>query len=213
MCGIYGVLHLDGTPASAEALRPMGCLTIHRGPDDQGQHVQGPMAMGMRRLSIIDVQGGHQPLTNEDATLWLVANGEIYNYRELRADLEARGHRFRTGSDCETLLHLYEEEGDGFVERLNGMFAFALWDARRGRLLVGRDRLGIKPLYLWNDGRRLAFASEAKAILALPGVDVELDRNALASYLSIGYVASPGSMFRGMRKLPPATLLAARGAR
>lgn len=212
MCGIYGVLHLDGTPASAEALRPMGCLTIHRGPDDQGQHVQGPMAMGMRRLSIIDVQGGHQPLTNEDATLWLVANGEIYNYRELRADLEARGHRFRTGSDCETLLHLYEEEGDGFVERLNGMFAFALWDARRGRLLVGRDRLGIKPLYLWNDGRRLAFASEAKAILALPGVDVELDRNALASYLSIGYVASPGSMFRGMRKLPPATLLAARGA-
>jgi len=150
-------------------------------------------------------------LSNEDQTLWLVANGEIYNYRELRATLEAQGHRFQTGSDCETILHLYAQHGDEFLGLLNGMFAFALWDVRRRRLLVGRDRLGIKPLYLWNDGRRLVFASEAKAILALPGVGAELDRGALASYLGMGYVPAPQSIFRGVRKLPPATLLAAEG--
>jgi asparagine synthase (glutamine-hydrolysing) len=209
VCGIYGVLQLDGTPASAETLRPMGRLTVHRGPDDEGHYVHGPLAMGMRRLSIIDVRGGHQPLVNEDATLSLVANGEIYNYRELRAELEGQGHRFRSGSDCETILHLYEQHGDTFVERLNGMFAFALWDVRRRRLVVGRDRLGIKPVYLSNDGRRLAFASEAKAILALPGMAAELDGDALSSYLAMGYVPAPRSMFRGVRKLPPATLLVA----
>ena len=112
MCGIYGIISLDGSAAPAETLRAMGQLTHHRGPDDEGRHVDGPLAFGMRRLSIIDVGGGHQPLTNEDGTLWLVANGEIYNFRELRADLEARGHVFRTGSDCETILHLYEEVGD-----------------------------------------------------------------------------------------------------
>ena len=122
--------------------------TLHRGPDDEGRHVEGPLAFGMRRLSIIDVGGGHQPLSNEDGTLWLVANGEIYNFRELRAELTAQGHRFITGSDCETLLHLYARDGDDFLEHVNGMFAFALWDARRQRLLLGRDRLGIKPLYL-----------------------------------------------------------------
>ena len=211
MCGIYGILELDGSAAAAESLRPMGRLTVHRGPDDEGSYVNGPLAMGMRRLSIIDVAGGHQPLSNEDQTLWLVANGEIYNYRELRATLEAQGHRFQTGSDCETILHLYAQHGDEFLGLLNGMFAFALWDVRRRRLLVGRDRLGIKPLYLWNDGRRLVFASEAKAILALPGVGAELDRGALASYLGMGYVPAPQSIFRGVRKLPPATLLAAEG--
>jgi len=211
VCGIYGILELDGSAAAAESLRPMGRLTVHRGPDDEGSYVNGPLAMGMRRLSIIDVAGGHQPLSNEDQTLWLVANGEIYNYRELRATLEAQGHRFQTGSDCETILHLYAQHGDEFLGLLNGMFAFALWDVRRRRLLVGRDRLGIKPLYLWNDGRRLVFASEAKAILALPGVGAELDRGALASYLGMGYVPAPQSIFRGVRKLPPATLLAAEG--
>src|SRR5213593_3417418 len=152
MCGIYGIIQLDGSAAPADALRAMGRLTFHRGPDDDGVHCHGPLAFGMRRLSIIDVAGGHQPLTNEDGTLWLVANGEIYNYRQLRQELEARGHHFKTGSDCETILHLYEEHGDDLVRHLNGMFGFALWDARRQRLLVGRDRLGIKPLYLWNDG-------------------------------------------------------------
>jgi asparagine synthase (glutamine-hydrolysing) len=167
----------------------------------------------MRRLSIIDVAGGHQPLSNEDGTLWLVANGEIYNYRELRRELEGRGHRFKTESDCETIVHLYEEYGDDFIRYLNGMFGFALWDGRRKRLLVGRDPLGIKPIYLWNDGKRLVFASEAKAVLAVPGIPTELDPAALHSYLALGYVPAPQSIFRGVRKLPPATLLVAEAGR
>ncbi len=213
MCGIHGLLQLDGAPASADSLRAMAQRTIHRGPDDEGAFADGPLAFGMRRLSIIDLDGGHQPLSNEDGTLWLIANGEIYNYRELRDELTAHGHRFKTGSDCETLLHLYESFGDGFLQRVNGMFAFALWDVPRQRLLIARDRLGIKPLYFWRDGRRLAFASEAKAIFALPGIRAELDLGALRSYLSLGYVPSPQSMFRGVRKLPPATLLVAEEGR
>lgn len=209
MCGIYGILDLAGANASADSLRAMAGMTVHRGPDDEGVHVDGPLAFGMRRLSIIDVGGGHQPLTNEDGTLWLVANGEIYNFRELRERLLAQGHRFRTGSDCETLLHLYEQHGDDFLAEVNGMFAFALWDAPRRRLLLGRDRLGIKPLYVANDGRRLVFASEAKAALAAPGMHTELDTDAVASYLSLGYVPAPQSMFRNVRKLPPATILSA----
>ncbi|HKW81417.1 MAG TPA: asparagine synthase (glutamine-hydrolyzing) [Casimicrobiaceae bacterium] len=213
MCGIYGLLQLDGAPAPADVLRGMARRTVHRGPDDEGSHADGPLAFGMRRLSIIDVAGGHQPLANEDGTLWLVANGEIYNYRALRDQLSAQGHRFRTASDCETILHLYEQHGDAFVERLNGMFAFALWDAPRRRLVLGRDRLGVKPLYLANDGRRLVFASEAKAILALPGIKSELDPAALSSYLALGYVPAPQSMFRNIRKLPPASLLIAEDGR
>ncbi len=207
MCGIYGLLQLDGTAARREALRGMAQRTVHRGPDDEGAYADGPLALGMRRLSIIDLAGGHQPLSNEDGTLWLVANGEIYNYRELRRELAAQGHRFKTESDCETLLHLYEAHGDAFLDRVNGMFAFALWDAPRKRLLIARDRLGVKPLYLWQDSRRLAFASEAKALFALPGIRAEVDRLSLRSYLSLGYVPSPQSIFRGVRKLPPATLL------
>ncbi len=212
MCGIHGILMLDGSPAP-DVLAPMGRITRHRGPDDEGAHADGPLAMGMRRLSIIDVAGGHQPLSNEDGTLWLVANGEIYNYRELSRALTAQGHHLRTRSDCETLLHLYEQHGDDFLANVNGMFAFALWDARRRRFLLGRDRLGVKPLYVWNDGRRLIFASEAKAILSVPGIPTELDEHALASYLALGYVAAPQSMFRGIRKLPPATLLVAEDGR
>jgi asparagine synthase (glutamine-hydrolysing) len=209
MCGIYGILHLDGAPAPAETLPRMGRVTIHRGPDDDGALYDGPCALGMRRLSIIDVAGGHQPICNEDRTVWVVANGEIYNYRELRAELEAQGHRFSTGSDCETIVHLYEQHGDDFVTRLNGMFGFALWDARRRRLLVGRDALGIKPIYVRIDGRRLIFASEAKAVLAAEGVRAELDMAALHSYLVLGYVPAPQSIFRGIRKLSPATMLIA----
>jgi asparagine synthase (glutamine-hydrolysing) len=207
MCGIHGLYAFDGSAPSRATLSVMGDLTRHRGPDDFGAHIDGPCGIAMRRLSIIDLAGGHQPLTNEDGTLWLVANGEIYNYRELSRELAAQGHRLRTNSDCETLLHLYEQHGDAFLARVNGMFAFALWDARRRRLLIGRDRLGIKPLYVWNDGRRLVFASEAKAILGVPGIPTELDRDALASYLTLGYVPAPQSIFRGIRKLPPATLL------
>ena len=213
MCGIYGILQQDGASVSQDLLRPMAQMTVHRGPDDEGVHIDGPLALGMRRLSIIDLAGGHQPLTNEDRTLWLVANGEIYNYRELRSALAARGHRFSTGSDCETILHLYAEHGDDFIRHLNGMFAFALWDARRRRLLIGRDPLGIKPLYLTETGGRLIFASEAKAILASPGVRAELDPVALQSYLALGYVPADQSIFRGIRKLPPATLLIAEQGR
>ena len=165
----------------------MGRVIAHRGPDDEGHHVDGPCAIGMRRLSIIDLAGGHQPLSNGDGSLWLVCNGEIYNFRELRRELQL-GHRFKTASDSEVVLHGYAQYGDEFIHRLNGMFAFALWDARRRRLIVGRDRLGIKPIYVYRDARRLAFASEAKALLALPGMSAEIDQSALHAYLNLGYV-------------------------
>ncbi len=207
MCGIHGYLSLDGAPATREPLDAMGAVTVHRGPDDDGVHVDGACAIGMRRLSIIDVAGGHQPLRSVDGTLWLVCNGEIYNYRELRAELAARGHTFRTHSDCEVILPLYREMGDAFVERLNGMFGFALWDSKRRRLVVGRDRLGIKPIYTLHDGRRFAFASEAKALLALPGVSAELNEQALPGYLHLGYVGAPRTLFKGIRKLAPATVV------
>ncbi len=208
MCGIHGLIHFDGRPVEPALLGAMGNITRHRGPDDEGLHLDGACGIGMRRLSIIDLTGGHQPLSNADDSIWLVCNGEIYNYRELRSELQARGYRFKTGSDSEVLLALYEVEGDDFVQRLNGMFAFALWDARRRRLLIGRDRLGIKPIYVMQDAQRLAFSTEAKALLSLPGVKTELDRSALADYLHLGYVAAPHCMFKGLRKLPPATMLA-----
>jgi asparagine synthase (glutamine-hydrolysing) len=207
MCGIYGIYQLDGSPADPRLLEPMGQATKHRGPDDQGSHADGNCAIGMRRLSIIDVAGGHQPLSDADGQLWVVCNGEIYNFRELRRELEADGYRFRTASDSEVLLHLYAAHGDAFVERLNGMFGFALWDARRRRLLIGRDRLGIKPMYLLIDGVRVAFASEAKALLTLPGVEARINPAAVDSYLSLGYVPTPQCLFDGIEKLPAATLL------
>ena len=213
MCGIYGIFQLDGVPADPALMPVMGRVIAHRGPDDEGHHVDGPCAIGMRRLSIIDLAGGHQPLSNGDGTLWLVCNGEIYNFRELRRDLEALGHRFKTASDSEVILHSYAQYGDEFIHRLNGMFGFALWDARRRRLIVGRDRLGIKPIYLYRDARRLAFASEAKALLTLPGISAEIDSSALHSYLNLGYVAAPLSMFRGISKLPPASMLSVEGGR
>ncbi|MCC7486321.1 MAG: asparagine synthase (glutamine-hydrolyzing) [Burkholderiales bacterium] len=208
MCGIHGLINFDGAPADAALMSAMGRVTVHRGPDDEGFHADGPCAIGMRRLSIIDLAGGHQPISNAEGTLWVVCNGEIYNFRELRRELEAAGHRFRTGSDTETIVHGYAQWGDDFVHRLNGMYGFALWDARRRRLVVGRDRLGVKPVYVYRDARRLAFSSEAKALLALPGVAAAIDPRALRSYLDLGYVAAPRSMFHGIAKLPPATMLA-----
>lgn len=207
MCGIHGFIRLDGALADSALLTGMGRVTSHRGPDDEGMYSDGPCAIGMRRLSIIDLSGGHQPLSSQDGRVWLVCNGEIYNFRELRRDLEARGHVFKTHSDSEVVLCAYLEYGDKFVEYLNGMFGFALWDGIRQRLLIGRDRLGIKPIYIANNGHQLAFASEAKALLALPGASRELDFSAVASYLQLGYVPAPQSIFRGIRKLPPATLL------
>ncbi len=208
MCGIHGILRFDGRPVDPAELDAMGQVTRHRGPDDAGAHVDGACGIAMRRLSIIDLAGGHQPISSADDTLWLVCNGEIYNFRELRAELEGRGYRFKTHSDSEVLLHLYDAHGDEFVHRVNGMFDFALWDARRRRLVIGRDRLGVKPLYVYQDANRIAFATEAKALLALPGVTAELDPAALPGYLQLGYVAAPQSLFKGVRKLPPATLLA-----
>jgi asparagine synthase (glutamine-hydrolysing) len=207
MCGIFGILNLDGSPAERPALQAMARVSVHRGPDDEGFHIDGACGIGMRRLSIIDLAGGHQPLSNADGSLVLVCNGEIYNFRELRRELEALGHRFATGSDSETLLHGYAQWGDEVVQRLNGMFGFALWDARKKRLVIGRDRLGIKPLYIYRDGKRVAFASEAKSLLALPRVQATIEPSALHHYLNLGYVPAPGSLFKGITKLPPATLL------
>jgi asparagine synthase (glutamine-hydrolysing) len=211
MCGIHGLIQLDGRAVEPRWLSAMGDVTAHRGPDDEGQHIDGHCGIAMRRLSIIDLAGGHQPISTADGRLTVVCNGEIYNYRELRAELQGLGHVFKTGSDSETLLHGFAAWGDEVVHRLNGMFDFALWDAGRRRLLIGRDRLGVKPLYVLQDGQRLAFATEAKALLQLPGVRTELDRDALADYLHLGYVPAPRSMFKGICKLPPATLLAVEG--
>ena len=212
MCGIFGLVRFDGRRAELPALKAMANVTVHRGPDDEGFHLDGACGIGMRRLSIIDLAGGHQPLSDAQGRLWLVCNGEIYNFRELRRELEALGHRFSTGSDSEVILHGYAQWKDDVVRRLNGMYAFALWDADSGRLLLGRDRLGVKPLYIHQDSRCLAFASEAKALVAL-GVAPQIDRTALRAYLNVGYVPAPLSLFSGMEKLQPATLLSVQGQR
>jgi asparagine synthase (glutamine-hydrolysing) len=207
MCGIYGIYQLDGARAPAEWLARMGRVTVHRGPDDEGGFASGRCAIGMRRLSIIDLAGGHQPIASEDQSLVVVCNGEIYNFRELRRELEAAGRRFKTNSDTEVVLHAYAQWGENFVARLNGMFGFAIWDARAQTLLVGRDRLGIKPIYYLDDGRRVVFASEAKALLEIPGVNADVDPAALAAYLELGYVPAPLAIFRGIRKLPIASVM------
>jgi asparagine synthase (glutamine-hydrolysing) len=178
----------------------------HRGPDDEGIYLDGSFGMGMRRLSIIDLAGGHQPLSNEDGTIWVVQNGEIYNFPELRTRLERQGHHFRSHSDTEVIVHLYEEEGPGCVSSLQGMFALALWDQKQKRLLLARDRLGIKPLYYAVDGKRLLFGSELKALLAA-GLERDLDPQAVHDYLSLSYIPAPLTIFRGARKLLPGHLL------
>lgn len=208
MCGIHGIVNLKGgdTPPLS-LLECMGDVTVHRGPNDSGGHASDGVAIGMRRLSIIDLSGGHQPISNHDDTLWLVCNGEIYNFRGLRDELIGRGHRFKTHSDSEVILHAYAEWGDDFIDHIDGMFGFALFDKVRRRVIIGRDRLGIKPLYYLNDGQRLVFASEAKAILALPGVKAEVDAQGLHQYLSLGYAPAPLSLLKGIKKLPVASLM------
>src|SRR2546426_7690696 len=177
MCGIVGIVQLDPRERVEEVrLRRMRDILRHRGPDGAGLWVEGPVGLGHRRLAIVDVAGGHQPMANEDQTVWIVFNGEIYNHAELRPELEARGHRYRTRSDTETIIHLYEEEGERCVERLQGMFAFAIWDRAQRRLLLARDRLGVKPLYHALTDRELVFGSEIKAILAADAVAPALNR-------------------------------------
>ena len=208
MCGIHGIVALaNNYQPDPACLKRMGDVSIHRGPDDEGHYVGRGVAFGMRRLSIIDVAGGHQPIANEDETLRVVCNGEIYNFRQLRATLQDKGHTFKTGSDTEVIVHLYEEYGDDCVLHLDGMFGFALWDSTRHRLLMARDRLGIKPLYIYQDAARVIFASEAKSILAVPGVASDLDVMALEQYLALGYVPGPLSIFANIHKLPPGTMM------
>jgi asparagine synthase (glutamine-hydrolysing) len=203
MCGIAGFFARTPVDDALTRLRRMTASLVHRGPDEEGLRVDGPVALGMRRLSIIDLKSGQQPVANEDGSVWVVFNGEIYNYRELTAELLAKGHRFSTASDTEVLVHLYEEHGDRLTERLRGMFAFALWDAPRRRLLLARDRLGIKPLYYAATGSGVAFGSELKALLASGWVSREVDPRAVRAYLTYGYVPDPLAILAGATKLPP----------
>jgi asparagine synthase (glutamine-hydrolysing) len=205
MCGICGTLERDpARPAGEDRLRAMTARLRHRGPDGEGRHVDGPLGLGHRRLSIIDLSdAGRQPMTVDDGRLWIVFNGEIYNYRELRAELESRGHRFRSRSDTEVLLRLYGDEGPACLTRLIGMFAFAVWDARERRLFLARDHFGIKPLYYASTPETFAFASEIKALLVPGLVRGELDREGLADYLTFQFTLGAKTMFRGVRTLPP----------
>lgn len=201
MCGIAG-FYLTNRPADLASLRQMCDQIRHRGPDDEGTYVDGGCGIGMRRLSIIDLSTGHQPISNEDGSVWVVFNGEIYNYQELRQDLISRGHRFRTNSDTETLIHLYEEEGVAGISRLRGMFGYAIWDARKQQIMLARDRFGKKPLYYAVTPDGLYFASEMKSLRHLD-IPFELDREALRLYFQFGYLPDPASPFRAIRKLAP----------
>jgi asparagine synthase (glutamine-hydrolysing) len=212
MCGIGGKLYFDpARPVERDVLERMNAAQAHRGPDDAGILCQGAIGLAHRRLSIIDLSpAGHQPMANEDGTIWIVFNGEIYNFQELRSRLAGRGHRFRSHTDTEVILHLYEEHGVHCLQSLRGMFAFAIWDAPRRQLFLARDRLGKKPLCYQRDAEAFRFASEAKAILQDPAVVARPDPAGISHYLTYGYVPSPGSAFQGMRKLPPAHYLICR---
>lgn len=206
MCGICGIYNLQGAPVDRDLLGRMNDAMIHRGPDGAGLFVDGSVGLGHRRLAIIDLHSGDQPMATDDGRLQVVFNGEIYNFRELKDELEAHGHRFRTHSDTEVILHSYRQWGAAFVDRLRGMFAIALWDAPNRTLLLVRDRLGKKPLYYYFDGSRLVFGSEMKALLADETLPRTLDPAAVDAYCSFGYVPSPLSIFKEIRKLPPAHL-------
>ena len=203
MCGIAGIVRSDGRPIDTGELRDMCDVMVHRGPDDEGVHVGDGIGLAMRRLSIIDLHNGHQPVANEDESVWVVFNGEIYNYRQLRKELEGRGHRFRTSSDTETIVHLYEEFGTRAVEHLRGMFAFAVWDGRLRQLLLARDRLGIKPLYYAERDGEFVFASELKSILQLPHVDRTLNWEAVRHLFTFLATSGTDSIVAGVKKLEP----------
>ncbi|MFQ5657196.1 MAG: asparagine synthase (glutamine-hydrolyzing) [Candidatus Methylomirabilales bacterium] len=212
MCGITGILEFNPDRAvDRRDVQRMCRVIAHRGPDDEGLYLKGNVGMGVRRLSIIDLSTGHQPIRNEDGTLWIVYNGEVYNYREIRSTLTASGHRFSTATDTEVIIHLYEEDGPEAVHRLNGMFVFAIWDERKKELFLARDRLGVKPLYyaVWQD--RFLFASEVKAFFQIPGFPRELDLQSFHNFLSFRYVPAPATMFKGISKLPPGHTLTVSG--
>jgi len=204
MCGIAGILYQDPTKIVDPVLLDRMCLSIrHRGPDEKGTWIEGNIGIGMTRLSIIDLAGGSQPIHNEDESMWIVFNGEIYNFPELRKEMLGKGHRFYTNSDTETILHLYETHGEECVKHLRGMFAFAIWDCGKQTLFLARDRIGKKPLYYYADGNQFLFGSEIKTILQKQDVPREMSPSALIHYLPYGYVPDPESMFQGIRKLPP----------
>ena len=203
MCGIVGYMNLNGAMVDANIIDNMCQTLVHRGPDEAGTFVDKNIGIGMRRLSIIDLKTGTQPITNEDNTLYIVFNGEIYNYRELKPDLVNKGHIFRTNSDTEVILHLYEEHSEGCLEYLNGMFAFAIWDKRKKKLFCARDRLGIKPFYYFLDKDRLIFGSELKTILEEKGLDLGLNFEALSQYLAFEFIPFPNTLIKNIKKLPP----------
>ncbi len=207
MCGICGVFDFKSRPVDVDLINRMSTALRHRGPDGHGAYVRGPIGLGHRRLSIIDLDTGRQPMTNEDGTLQIVFNGEIYNFVELREELKKSGHIFKTQSDTEVILHGYEQWGTGCVNRFNGIFAFALWDSHRNELLLARDHLGVKPLYYTHLGDRLLFASEIKALLQDASCQREVDLPALGQLFTLRFVASPATLFQGIMKLPPAHLM------
>src|SRR5882672_3046702 len=210
MCGIAGKLNFDGGPPVDRALLTAMLETIrHRGPDGDGMYLSGNVGLGHRRLAIIDLNTGQQPLCNEDRTVWITFNGEIYNYLELRDFLLAKGHKFATASDTEVIVHLYEELGEKCVEKLRGMFAFAIWDGKNNSLLLARDRVGIKPLYYCQSPSGLLFASEIKAILADPSFRAEVEPTLIDRFLTFDYMPGEETLFRGIRKLSPGTCLVA----
>src|SRR5215213_7441611 len=204
MCGITGWVNLntDSNDHNEAILHGMCERIVHRGPDSEGLWMDERAALGMRRLSIIDLKTGDQPVYSEDKSVIAMVNGELYNFREVRADLEKRGHKFRTQTDVEIVPHLYEEFGDAMLEHINGMFAFALWDRRREKLLIARDRFGEKPLYYGVFDGKLIFASEPKVLLENPAVKAEINVNALRQFLSFDYVPAPHSIYKGISKLP-----------
>src|ERR1022692_1768170 len=211
MCGIAGLFRADSRAVNEAEVQQMVARMVHRGPDGEGVCVSGPIGLGMRRLAIIDVQGGNQPIWNEDHTIAIVCNGEIYNHQSLRTRLEQKGHRFRTHSDVEVILHLYEDCGENCFAQLNGMFSVAIATFGEQKLVLARDRFGQKPLYYWNGLEGLAFASELKVLAAMPAFPRDLSRNALASFLNYRYIPAPLSVFEHAQKLPPGSYLVAAG--
>ena len=210
MCGICGIFEYERhTEMNGDLVHRMNQTMIHRGPDDGGVFVGPGIGLGHRRLSIIDLAGGHQPMSNEDGTIWVLLNGEIYNYPELRAELQQRGHVFGTKSDTEAVVHLYEEFEEGCFAKLRGMFSIALWDSRRRKLVLARDRVGKKPLFYAADQKRILFGSELKALLAAGGLSREMDEQALSDYFSFGYIPAPKTIYRSVRKVLPGHYLVA----
>ncbi|MBI4687017.1 MAG: asparagine synthase (glutamine-hydrolyzing) [Nitrospirae bacterium] len=202
MCGIAGIIDISSTPERS-LIERMCRVMKHRGPDGEGYYTDNNAALGHRRLSIIDLEGGKQPMSNEDGTIWITFNGEIYNFSEIKDELSRKGHRFKTRSDTETIIHAYEEYGEECVKKFRGMFAFGLWDSKRKILFIARDRLGKKPLYYYNDDKKIIFASELKAVLQDRSINREFDRAALVDYLTYNYIPFPETIFKDIYKLPP----------